>query len=753
MELNANMLHGCCSLGFRRTLAALFVLASPSAFAEAEFDIRTAAALGSAGSASDYVLAITDCRQLAEVTIVATAQRLLPTDAARDSGAPNSCSFTFRIDGATALQPAVKLKFADGAQQDYSETFQQERQAPELQLTQLAIESSDSGQFLVASVDAADDVDLSYVSFTLTGLRASDLRAAGGVVSRAEQTAFLRMPQGARVFPRTDGQRSYTLRQRLDQPLSADEVARNALVMVQAVAVDASGNQNSYSDIRFIGDNVDEAARSISVHPDRLLFSDALQSARLVPEVDFEFRGVTPLAGLGTGVSYRSGDTSKVWVSAEGVVYPLAETAGQAVSVYVSYPGLAEISLPVNVDFTRKLVSLRYEGQAAGQPLVLSRLNGFQSLPSLIAVFDDGSEAPLADSLAVELTLPAGSEGVLERNAQGQLLARAQIPTSSPLTLQARLQRYPEIGVDLPVAAEDAAPTVELQPEATIAVGSVLELNATASDDVAVKSVEFWLDDNLVGRRLSPPYALSLPIEQELEGRTLRLRAVAFDGTGKSQSTAERPVKVVAKTNPQVPAFVFETPVDAQRVIENSPLRAVIAVNLGTLPDIEYQSGISLVEYFFDGRKVGETSFPAFEQRPQQANPKKIDMVEIWQATLQVPEISVRETTIGLSARVHAANGGVTDAPARLLRILENQKPIARITQPAAGSIATVGQTIAITVEASDDTLDAGTDIFLQVNGTEVGAYRHVVDNFDGNAFGLRSTSHTFQLPISLSFT
>ena len=112
MELNANMLHGCCSLGFRRTLAALFVLASPSAFAEAEFDIRTAAALGSAGSASDYVLAITDCRQLAEVTIVATAQRLLPTDAARDSGAPNSCSFTFRIDGATALQPAVKLKLS-----------------------------------------------------------------------------------------------------------------------------------------------------------------------------------------------------------------------------------------------------------------------------------------------------------------------------------------------------------------------------------------------------------------------------------------------------------------------------------------------------------------------------------------------------------------------------------------------------------------------------------------------------------------
>lgn len=193
------MLHGCRYPGFRRLLAALFALATQGAFADAEFDIRAASPLGSAGSASDYVLAVTDCRQLAEVSIVATAQRLLPIDATRESDVPNSCSFTFRIDGVSALQPAVQLKFADGTQRDYSETFQQERQSPELELTQLAIESSDGGQFLVASFDAADDVDLSYVSFTLTGLRASDLRAAGGVVSRAEATAFLRMPQGARV--------------------------------------------------------------------------------------------------------------------------------------------------------------------------------------------------------------------------------------------------------------------------------------------------------------------------------------------------------------------------------------------------------------------------------------------------------------------------------------------------------------------------------------------------------------------------
>src|SRR3989338_5164433 len=567
-----------CLPQVRRWMAALSALLASASFAAPQLDLRTAAPLGSGGSAAEYILAVSGCRELVQVAPVCTEQRFLPIDALRDSGDPLACAFTFRLEGAAALQPKVQLDFADGSQQEYTETFQQERLAPKLQLEQLAFEQEDGQQYLVVSFSAEDDSDLSYLSLSLTGLRASDLRAAGGVVSQAERNAFLSMADAKRVFPRSDDQRLFSLRQLISTPLSAEEIARNALVMVQASAVDASGNQNSYSDIRFTGDNVDEGVHGISVQPNRLLFSDVLQSARLIPEVDFEFRGPTPMPGLGSGIAYRSSSPDKVWVSAEGVVYPLQETAGEAVFVYLNYPGLDEISLPVKVDFSRRLTALRFEGQTASQPLVLPRLNSFEKLPALLPVFDDGSEAPLADSLLVELQLPDGS--VLERNAQRELLARAQIPEQSPLTIHARLQRYPEIGVDLPIVAQDAAPVVDLQPEASIAVGSVLELVASASDDVGIKSVEFWLDDSLVGRRLAPPYALSLPIEQELQGRSLRVRAVAFDGTGKSQSSPERSVRVVAKSDPKVPAFVFETPVDAQRVIENSPLRAVIGVSL-----------------------------------------------------------------------------------------------------------------------------------------------------------------------------
>src|SRR5690606_12682004 len=384
-------------------------------------------------------------------------------------------------------------------------------------------------------------------------------------------------------------------------------------------------------------------ALALSVQPGSLLFSDALQSARLIPEVNFEFRGPTPLPGSGQGVSYRSSRPEKVWVSADGVVYPLQETAGEAGFVSLSYPVLNEVSLPVKGDYTRRLQALRFEGQQPGTPLILSRLNGFEKLPQLLAVFDDGSEAPLADSMAVDLQLPAGGEAVLEFNEAGALLAKAQIPEQSPMTLRVSLKRYPEIGVDLPVAALDAAPEVDLQPPASVEVGSVLNLIATASDDVAVKSVEFWLDGTLVGRRPAPPYALSLPIEQEMEGRNLRLQAVAYDDTGKSQRSAERIVRVVAQSKPKVPEYLFETPIDAQRVVENSRVRATISVNLGVLPDVEYQSGISQVEFFLDGRKVGETLFPILDQRPLASDPKKKQLFELWQVDLQIPDIAVRE--------------------------------------------------------------------------------------------------------------
>lgn len=740
------MLHGCRHVGLSCLLAALMALPAV-VHASPRIDIRSASPLGSAGNSADYILALDDCRDLAEVQVVASGQRFLPIDSLRDPESAHGCSFEFRME-TDILQPSVKLGFADGSKQDYTESFRLERLSPQIQLSQLAIEMAEGGQYLVASFEASDDVDLSYLSVALTGLRASDLRAAGGVVSQAESKAFLRMSEAKRLFPRVDGQSSFTLRQRIEPPLSAEEVARNALVMVQAVAVDASGNQRSYSDVRFTGNSVDEKALGFSVQPGSLLFSDALQSARLIPEVDFEFRGPTPLTGAGHGVSYRSSHPDKVWVSAEGIVYPLQETAGEAVFVYLSYPGLSEISLPVKVDFNRRLQALRFEGQQSDVPFVLTRLNNFEALPPLLAVFDDGSEAPLADSLTVELQLPAGGETVLELNDASALLARAQIPEQSPMRLQARLQRYPEISAGLLVVALDSPPVVDMQPPASIEVGSVLNLVADASDDVAVKSVEFWLDGALVGRRPAPPYALSLPVEQEMEGRSLRVHAVAYDDAGKSQSSPERVVRVVAQSKPQVPEYVFETPIDAQRVVENSRVRATISVKLGLLPGADYQSGISQVEFFLDGRKVGETLFPILDQRPLANDPQKKELYELWQVDLQVPDIAVRETSIGLSARVRTRNGGVSDAPAKLLRVIENQKPIVRITQPAVGSLATVGQTVAVTVEVSDDTLDGGTDIYLLVNGEEVQSFRHQVKGYDGNSFGLRSMRQTFQLPI-----
>lgn len=58
------------------------------------------------------------------------------------------------------------------------------------------------------------------------------------------------------------------------------------------MAVDASGNQKSFSTIAFTGDNVDEVANSLVASPSRIIFTNLLETATIGPSVDFQFRGL-----------------------------------------------------------------------------------------------------------------------------------------------------------------------------------------------------------------------------------------------------------------------------------------------------------------------------------------------------------------------------------------------------------------------------------------------------------------------------
>ncbi|MCU7944540.1 MAG: hypothetical protein KZQ87_17875, partial [Candidatus Thiodiazotropha sp. (ex Cardiolucina cf. quadrata)] len=745
----------CCNL-FSRLLdhkaSLLFgslLLISCSASALEGFDIRAASPFTSQQTSSGYILSLSDCVELKDVRIDTGSElvSLLPADASGNPGSQFGCEFSFNMEGAVQYEPAITASYIDGSTTLYSEHFSVETNKPSISLESIAVSEVDGKQFLVANLDASDDTDLSYLSIRLTGIRASDLRKSGGVIQKARESAFLDSAEAVRVWPQHDEQVRFTFSQEIDQPLTPEEIARNALVILEARAVDASGNQQVISDIKYLGSTVDENINGFSAFPESLLFSDVLQSARIIPTLDYEFRGPTPVPGIGQGISYSSADPSSVLVTAEGVVYPLQETGGATVDITVSFPGQDNIIIPVTVDFNRQLVGLEYVGQEQG-PFELQRLNEFIGLPPLIAVFDDVSEAPLNDSVEVVYALPDFASGILFFDEQQGVSASALITDANPLSINAHLLRDPSIEVAIPIVSNDAPPEIAFQLPKKISVGETLILKAQAEDDLGIEAVEFWLEGQRIGRRLRIPYELSLPITQDMEGKQLVIWSIAYDSAGQAVRSVDQQVIIEEESTFELPNFKFEKPINSQRIIESTPYLLQVVSDLGEDGDASSKSGISYIEFFSEGRKISESYFSFVEERPNPSNPKKTNYFEVWRTRAETPSISTDESSFNVYARIYS-RGSHADSDVKLVRVLKNEQPIVNITSPVPGASATVGQQLDITVEAADDVLAAGTAISLLVNDEVVdNLFYQDTETRDSGSFNYQVHQHTFRLDV-----
>ena len=124
-------------------------------------------------------------------------------------------------------------------------------------------------------------------------------------------------------------------------------------------------------------------------------------------------------------------------------------------------------------------------------------------------------------------------------------------------------------------------PSIKLELPATIQPSEELLIKALVDDDVGIAQVQFLLDGAPIGNRVSAPYELTLPISEELEGRTLTLSAIATDSAGQKQQTVDSKVQIISKPKATVPEYKFELPVDGQRGVEKSPVTLQISSSLG----------------------------------------------------------------------------------------------------------------------------------------------------------------------------
>lgn len=719
-----------------------------------QVDIRVVGQLDTRPDAVSYEATVGDCSRLrtAELRAGNVSTVLTVTESSRVPDTASACRFAFAGGGNGRFDPMVELKFSDDTTLSYGEHYVLERQSPTVKLIGASLTGSGNGQVLVVRAQVGDDIDISAVDFNVTGLRASQLRAVGGVVSEARKQAFADSGGTITVLPLAPRQSEYSVSIPVRAALDAQAIASDGLVLVSIAAYDSSGNRTNISELTFTGQGITEQAQGLSVAPARIVFTDLLQSAALLPTVQFQFRGPTPLPGDGTGVTYESSNPDFVAVTSGGLVYPLRETAGLNANVTVRYPGAPPSLVPVEVNFRKRLTALEVDPAALDNGrLRLKALNAWTELPPLRAVFDDGSSSELGGQIKLDYLFGPGAAGLIEIDAAGRLRSKAVISDQAPVSLTIRVRASPDVKIDLPIVASDGLPTVTMTLPATAATGSALELIAMPVDDVAIKEVRFFMGGTSVGTRDKPPYRVTVQIPDALAGQSIEFQATAVDSAGQSGSSPRYPVRIEAQATDDLPNdALLELPVDLQRYVEQAPIRIQVAIDLGPVAEAS-RSTINYVEFFIDGTRVGESSFPLLEMRPDPADEtgKKMLAFELWRLDSLLGGIATDETSASVSAVIHGARTGKPLA-AKLIRIIRNQPPVVSIVQPAAGSSASVGQTLPIDIRVSDDLLAVGVDLDLFVNDTVVEHF-----HYDDPAGRLRdsisttSVVHRYSLPIA----
>jgi hypothetical protein len=143
--------------------------------------------------------------------------------------------------------------------------------------------------------------------------------------------------------------------------------------------------------------------------------------------------------------------------------------------------------------------------------------------------------------------------------------SQEQVTSSEVFALTITKDNPPEVSI--------AAPDIG----GSITEGTLVPFSATATDDIGVSRVDFYVDDVLVGSDLTEPYQVSSRMASGLGGDSVAYTAVAIDTFGQ-EARDERPIQrlddtvppTVTITAPQDGAIITVGPSDVAIVIDTS---------------------------------------------------------------------------------------------------------------------------------------------------------------------------------------
>jgi len=699
-----------------------------SVCSETMIDIRSDGVLLNADEIF-YVLALDNCTELLSITIQSdkSIKTIPSSETIQMSSHPKACISNFSISGENRFNPEVVVEFLSNNNTDsitYSETFIIETEPPELSFEQVCFMKSDHTQYLQVHVNASDNIDISYVAFSVTGLRASSLRAAGGVIDIAKKDAFASTDDFQKVFPVKDSQDQFILSIPVIEEMDETSIAHDGIVLSDIYAVDSSGNQTAISKIAFTGDDVIEEATDLQVTPKSIIITNLLERFSIIPSVSFQFRGLTPLPGAGTGVKYISSHPDLMAVTVSGEVYALSTTTTENLYINVSYPGLDDINIPVQLDFNKSLTHLKAIGVNEKGQLILNRLNAFFPVPSVEAVFNDNSTGAVNSFLEFEYMIENNSLSQLIFDEHKGLKATGEFKENDHIQLIIRLKQFPEIKATVEIIALDAIPEVELEIPLQIMSEQYLPIKCTTTDDVGILEVKFLMNDSIIGTFETPPFELSIQISEDQVNQTIPFQAIAVDSKGNNGLSEIKFVQVVSQIQNELPVIEIDAPRSMQRYIEETLILLQVKVKIAGFSS---NTGISYVEFFLDGKKKGETYFSLFDQREVTdalGMPAK-EFYQVWRTYSKLDKISEIETSMGFHAMVHMDNGEKVISQGGVFRILKNSPPSVKLLSPLPGTKLFAGNSVDVNIEIIDDALAMGIDTELMINGETVDSIRY----------------------------
>jgi len=286
------------------------------------------------------------------------------------------------------------------------------------------------------------------------------------------------------------------------------------------------------------------------------------------------------------------------------------------------------------------------------------------------------------------LANPASNFGLL-LNSDATKLADRWRYFASMQHPDATLRPYLRVRFVPPAVADTTPPSVSITtPTTGASVSGTVAINAAASDNVGVSSVQFQADGVDIGvQATAAPFSITLNTATLSDG-SHSLRAIASDAAGNSKISSAVTVNVSNDTTP--PSVSITAPAKG----------AIVQGTINVTAAARDNKGVTSVQFQVDGTNAGA---------PDTAAP----FATSWQTTTMSNGSHVLRAIARDAAGNTQTSAGVTVTVAN-----DVTAPSVSITAPNSG--ATVLNTVAINAAASDNV--GVTSVEFQIDGANVGA-------------------------------